>query len=515
MRPLPFRTPEERLDALLATAPDGIMIADADGKMVLINDQVERMVGYRRDELLGQTVELLVPERFRATHVGQRRAFMADPHMRPMGAGRDLSVLTRDSRELPVEISLSPLQTEDGLLIVSIIRDVSERRRLEAELKQRNDELTDTDRRKDEFLAVLSHELRNPLAPIQSAVEVLRTTESKEPDVHWARDVINRQVDQMARLIEDLLDVSRINQGKIRLHRERVPLSAMVASAVETVRPLVEGRGHVLDIQLPPDDVELVCDPIRVAQVIANLLNNAAKYTDECGRIRVTARVDGREVELRVKDTGIGIPREFLPRIFETFSQADRSLERARGGLGIGLTLVKTLVELHGGHVVATSEGPGKGAEFIVRLPTAGGPAAPSSRAEEPSKPEGAPRRRVLVADDNVDFAESVARLLKRRGFEVTVVHTGAQAIEKARALSPEIALLDIGLPGISGYDVATELRSVPGLSDLLLVAVSGYGREEDRSRSRESGFDEHLTKPIQIEALLEVLRRPRRGSTT
>lgn len=503
-----FRTPQERLDAILSAAPDGILIGDAAGRIVLANDQLERMVGYRRDELIGQTVEMLVPERLRVRHAGQREAFVRDPHARPMGAGRDLMALTKDGRELPVEISLAPLVTDEGVLVVNIIRDVTERRRLEAELKHRNDELTAADRRKDEFLAVLSHELRNPLAPIRAAVEVLAQTRSEDADVHWARDVIARQVTQMVRLIDDLLDVSRISQGKIRLHRERVPLSGLIASAVETVRPLLESRRQILDIAQPPEDVVLDVDPIRIAQVISNLINNAAKYSDESTRIRLGATVAGENLEVCVRDDGIGIPAEFLPRLFETFAQADRSLDRSRGGLGIGLTLVKTLVEMHGGKVEATSEGAGRGSEFRVTLPKASPGAAPAASAPAGPHAADAGHRRVLVADDNVDFADSMQRLLRRRGYDVKIVHDGVAALAAAPGFVPDVCLLDIGLPGISGYELARELRRTPALEGALIIAISGYGRDEDRARAKESGFDEHLTKPIQMESLEAILKR-------
>ena len=500
-----LRSAEKRLEAILAAASDGIFLCDADGVILLANERGGHMFGYPASELLGQSVEVLIPQRLRAAHIQERHAYVHDPQPRPMGAGLDLLALCKDGTELPVVISLAPLITEEGILVVNIVRDVTERRRLQAELKHRNDDLMAADQRKDEFLAVLSHELRNPLAPIRAAVDVLRQSTSKDPDVTWASDVIARQVDQMARLIDDLLDVSRITGGKIRLNRERVSLAAVVASAIETARPLIEARRQVLHVELV-DEVWLDGDAVRLSQTLANLLNNAAKYSDEGGPIWVTANIISNGIEIRVRDRGVGILADFLPRIFDTFAQADRSLDRAHGGLGIGLTLVKNLVELHGGTVHASSGGAGQGCEFLVRLPLPVDAAAASAApvASAPVKPA---TYRILLADDNVDFAQSVSRLLRRRGHDVRVAHDGQVARELADELRPQVAILDIGLPGMNGYDLARSLRAAAHLAPMLIVAVSGYGRDEDRARAAEAGFDEHLTKPIQIDTLTAVLQ--------
>ena len=509
--PYPIRSAEKRLDAILAAAPDGILLCDAQGVIQMANDQAGRMFGYRTDELLGRPVEMLIPQRFREGHVGDRDAYVANPIPRPMGLGRDLVALCKDGAELPVEISLAPVVTEEGVHVVNIVRDVSERRRLQAELQHRNEALTRADQRKDEFLAVLSHELRNPLAPIRSAMDVLRGSLKPDPDVEWATGVITRQVDQMTRLIDDLLDVSRITRGKVRLLRESIELGAVVAAAVETSRPLIEQRGHTLDIQLPPEPIRLHGDALRLAQVIANLLNNSAKYSDEGSSILVTAQVHDGGLEVCVRDHGMGIAADFLPHIFDTFAQSDRSLDRAHGGLGIGLTLVKSLVEMHGGTVVANSDGPGQGSEFVVRLPLSAPDASSAAPGVAPTAAASVSCR-ILMADDNVDFAESVARLLRRRGHEVHLAHDGLLALRMAEELTPTVVILDIGLPGLNGFDLARSLRALRGPEDLFIVAVSGYGRDEDRARARDAGIDEHLTKPIQIDTLTALLaaRRPR-----
>lgn len=505
----PFRSAEKRLDAILAAAPDGILLCDAQGVIQIANAQAGQMFGYTAQELVGQPVEILIPQRYRKNHIGERTAYVADPHPRPMGQGRDLVALCKDGSELPVEISLAPVVTDEGMLVVNMVRDVSERRRLQAELKRRNEDLVLADQRKDEFLAVLSHELRNPLAPIRTAVEVLAGCEGADPDVTWATGVIARQVDQMTRLIDDLLDVSRITRGKVRLHSTRIELEAVIAAAVETSRPLIEQRKQKLELKTP-EGVHLHGDSVRLAQVLANLLNNSAKYSDEGTAIALEARVQGGELVISVRDEGMGIAPEFLPHIFETFTQADRSLDRAHGGLGIGLTLVKSLVEMHGGTVTAHSEGPGRGSLFLVRLPLPGqcdaAGHAPSA-APAPARSEF----RILMADDNVDFAESVKRLLKRRGHEVHLAHDGLVALKLAEELKPAVAIVDIGLPGMNGYDLARALRDVQGLEKLFIVAVSGYGRDEDRARAQGAGIDEHLTKPIQIDKLTALLAAHRK----
>ena len=501
---LRVRVTEKKFQGFLEAAPDAVVIASPDGNIDQINAQTERLFGYGRAELIGQPVEMLMPERYRRRHAEHRAAYVAKPSTRPMGTGVELYGLRKNGEEFPVEISLSPLPTEEGVLVASIIRDISAHQQLEAELRRGKKELEQAHRQKDEFLAMLAHELRNPLAPIPNAVQVLQDFSPADVDLQWARDVIERQVQHLTRMVDDLLDVSRINRGKIDLQKERIQLAQVVADAVEIARPHIEARRHKLTVSHPPEPLWLEADPTRLAQVVANLLNNAAKYTEKGGHIWLTAEREGEAAVVRVRDTGMGIAPEKLPQVFELFTQLDRSLDRSQGGLGIGLTLARRLVEMHGGSIHGRSDGPGQGSEFVIRLPALGQikegtgsrePVGPAAAASSP--------RRILIADDNEDFAESCARLLRRRGgHEVKVVYDGLAALEAAQSFRPEVAFLDIGLPGMDGYKLAQRLRQLPGLEGVLLVALTGYGQEEDRRRALMVGFDEHLTKPVRFDTL-------------
>jgi PAS domain S-box-containing protein len=463
---LRVRVTEKKFQGFLEAAPDAVVIATPDGKIDQINAETERLFGYRRDELIGQPVEMLMPERYRRQHADHRAAYVASPSTRPMGTGLDLYGLRKNGEEFPIEISLSPLPTEEGVLVASIIRDITAHRQLEAELRLGQRELEQAHRQKDEFLAMLAHELRNPLAPIPNAVQVLEDISPADADLQWARDVIERQVQHMTRLVDDLLDVSRIHRGKITLQKGRLKLAQVVADAVEIARPHIEGRRHRLTVSQPPEPRWLEGDSTRLAQVVANLLNNAAKYMERGGHIWLTIEREGEEAVVRVRDTGMGIAPERLSDIFGLFTQLDRSLDRSQGGLGIGLTLARRLVEMHGGSIHASSDGPGQGSEFVVRLPTlvpikevreSGGQSGPA--------PDAPPPRRILIADDNEDFAEMTGRLLRRKGgHEVTVVFDGPAALEVVQTFRPQVAFLDIGLPGINGYELAQRLRKLPGL---------------------------------------------------
>ncbi|MEC5397730.1 response regulator [Uliginosibacterium sp. H1] len=368
--------------------------------------------------------------------------------------------------------------------------------------------LQDASRRKDEFLAMLSHELRNPLAPIRNAVEIIRRLAPPEPALTWARDVVDRQVTHLARLVEELLDVSRISQGKIALKTDAVELGNVVAHGVETVRPLIEARKHTLVVSVPEEPVWLRGDFARLAQVVSNLLNNAAKYTPDGGRIELLAGNEDDAVMLRVRDNGIGIDAALLPRIFDLFAQGERSLDRSQGGLGIGLTLVQRLVEMHGGSVQACSDGIGRGAEFIVALPAyvvSAGEGSALVELPRQARQEGRGAR-VVVVDDNNDAAESVAAFLRLEGHEVKIAGDGKQALACVEAFSPHVVVLDIGLPGMNGYEVAKALRGNPHTSELLLIALTGYGQKEDQAMARDAGFDHHFMKPSDPHALQTVI---------
>jgi len=368
--------------------------------------------------------------------------------------------------------------------------------------------IQESDRRKNEFLAMLAHELRNPLAPIRSAVDILHHHVAMSPELEWVHDVLDRQVQQMVRLVDDLLDMSRATRGSIVLKREPVDLSEVVARAIEMSRPSIDARGHRLEVNLPAASVYVDGDLIRLTQVLGNLLNNAAKFTEPGGQIWLTLERGGQEATIHVRDNGIGIPTEMLPLVFELFTQVNNSLDRSYGGMGIGLTLVRHLVELHGGRVDARSEGPGQGSEFVVRLPILVGHMAPPSVPDDASNggDSADDAHRILLVDDNADAALSLAMLLRCFGHEVESYHEGAAALEAAEELRPEVALIDISMPGMDGYQVARRLRLLPGLQGIVLIALTGYGREEDRRQSYAAGFDHHLVKPVKLDELTQLL---------
>jgi signal transduction histidine kinase/CheY-like chemotaxis protein len=395
---------------------------------------------------------------------------------------------------------------EPGQKLVAVLfNDVSRRKELERSLDAQNIALREADARKDRFIAILSHELRNPLSPLKVAAELLSHPGVTEKQLRKTADIVRRQVAHMGRLLDDLLDVSRITQGKLTLRRERVKTAELIDAAVESVRPLIERKQHVLEIDLDPASPTLDVDSVRISQVVANLLNNAAKYTDAGGRITLRTKVEGNSLVLQVCDNGIGLSADALSSVFEMFEQQSADSERAEGGLGIGLALVKGLVELHGGSVAAESEGSGRGSRFIVRLPIAS--VAPDQEADAAPERGESRRRKVLVADDNRDAAESMAMLLDVLGHDVRVAFDGQSALALARIFQPDVAVLDLGMPKMSGYDLARALRREPWAASLCLVAATGWGDLEARASSKEAGFDRHLTKPVDPKDLDEVLR--------
>ena len=364
--------------------------------------------------------------------------------------------------------------------------------------------LQEHDRKKDEFLAMLAHELRNPLAAISNAVAVMSLTDAQEHR-DYSMQAIQRQSRHLSRIIDDLLDISRINLGKFVLRREILDATTILDSAARTVKTLVEARDHTLEVAIDRGNLWVDADPTRLEQVVVNLLNNAAKYSENGGHIRLSAGHEGGDIVIRVKDTGIGIPPEKLPEMFQLFAQNDYASARSEGGLGIGLTIVKKLIEMHGGSITASSEGPGKGSEFVVRLPAAK-PAAATPTTEGPPA-TGRPLR-ILVVDDNVDTATSLAMLLKLTGHDVATAHTGPEAIKAAQIHRPEVIVLDIGLPGMDGYEVMSRLRQHPGCKHSVIIAASGYGLEEDHHRTKAAGFDYHLVKPLDFDALSLLLAK-------
>jgi PAS domain S-box-containing protein len=492
------RDAEEQYRLLMENVKDyAIFLMDPKGHIVTWNNAAKRILGYEEEEILGEPFSMLFtsldtdnrqPEHELSTALTTGRAEDERWHVR------------KDGSQFWASGVVTPLWDEGGKLrgFAKIMRDITDRKLREVELAEEN-------RRKDEFLATLAHELRNPLAPILNGLRFLQQNQTMAPAQQQVVGMIDRQVRQIVRLVDDLLDVSRITRGKVVLHKERVPLNAALAHAVETARPLIDSRKHELTVSLPSEGVWLETDPARLEQVVANLLNNAAKYTEPGGRIWLTAEREGSEAVIRVRDNGIGILSEMLPRVFDLFTQADRSLDRAQGGLGIGLTLVKRLVELHGGRVEAQSEGPGKGSEFVVRLPVVPEVGGLKPEAIRKIEQKGRPLR-LLVVDDNVDTSESLSMLLKLYGHEVEVAHTGPTGLQAFELHKPDVVLLDIGLPGIDGCEVARRIRERAGSSKPLLIATTGYGQESDRQQTKEAGFDHHLVKPVDPNKLQDLL---------
>jgi signal transduction histidine kinase len=413
--------------------------------------------------------------------------------------GEEIVVERQDGTRITVLAHANPFYDGDGTLrgAVNVLHDVTER-------KQAEDALRESDRRKTEFLAMLAHELRNPLAPLRNGLQVLRLTAHDGPTAEQARAMMDRQLTHVVRLIDDLLDLSRIGNGKIDLRRGRIELAAAVQDAVESTRPLFEERGHELTVNLPSRPVHVDGDRTRLAQVFANLLNNAAKYTEPGGHVRLSVEQQGSDVVVHVRDDGVGIPQDKLQAIFEMFTQLDVSLDRARGGLGIGLNLVRGLVEMHGGRVEARSDGPGHGSEFVVRLPVllSGGPRASQGEAEVVH----CCVYRILVVDDNRDGADSLAMMLQLMGHEVETAYDGLEALDVAEAFRPEVMLLDLGLPRLDGYEVARRVRRSQWGDSVVLIAQTGWGQEEDRQRSKAAGFNFHVVKPLDAKVLEKLL---------
>lgn len=481
-----------------------IFTFNTQGVITSWNAGAEQMLGYTEAEILGENFRVIfTPEDLEARQ--------ADHEMRTAATeGRALDErwhLKKGGERFYAQGLVMPLKddTDEIRGFLKIIRDKTDERRLQEALKTRTDELEEADLHKNQFLAMLAHELRNPLAAIRNAV-TLASRSGRQEDLEWSRDVTARQVKNFAHLIDDLLDVSRITQGKIQIHKQVIDAVSVLRHAVETVRPLIDERKHELSLSFTSTEMSIEADTTRLEQMLVNLLANAAKYTPAGGRIRLIAGIKGGEFICRVRDNGVGIAPELLPHMFDLFAQADRSLARSEGGLGIGLTLVRSLAELHGGTITATSDDPDKGSEFVLKLP-AGLNSSPAESAT-PGKSEREPCHvlRVLVVDDNEDSANGMARLLRLSGHIVQVAHNGPDALASARKHRPEVVVLDIGLPGLDGYEVTARLRQEEATKGIAIIAVSGYGEERARNRSDEAGFDHHLVKPVDFDTLLAVV---------
>ena len=485
-----------RLAAIVESSDDAIVGKDLNGIVYSWNAAAERMFGFTEAEAIGRPITIIIPDdRLAEEHV-VLTSVRAGESVRHFETVRR----TKDGRLIDVSLTVSPIRAKTGQVIGAskIARDITEQKRLQLALEE-------SSRAKDAFLAMLGHELRNPLAPILTALQLMRLRGMTEAEAE--RAMIERQVKHVVSLVDDLLDVSRITQGKVQLHKRRLHLADAVDKAIEMASPLLEQRQHVVTIDVPRDaPLEIDGDLDRFAQVIANLLNNAAKYTEVGGRISIIGAVADGRVTLRVRDNGIGISGEMLPRVFDEFAQEGQAIDRAQGGLGLGLAIVRSLVELHGGQVIARSEGTGAGAEFEIRMPAAASIAAVPTDTAPPLLSSNQPKQgwRILVVDDNQDAARLMAAMLSHRGHATSVALDGPSALRMAQDFKPDIALLDIGLPGMDGYELAGRLREIPGLADLRLIAVTGYGQESDRQRTAAAGFATHLVKPID---LLELLK--------
>jgi PAS domain S-box-containing protein len=493
---------EIRYRRLFETAKDGILILDTvTGRITDANPFMSELLGYSHEHFLGKELWEIGLFSDKAANEAAVRTLQDKGYIRyehlPLETNRGLVV--------EVEVVANAYREDHHKVIQCNIRDITERSRLEQQMQKQTAALSDLHRRKDEFLAMLGHELRNPLAPITNAVQLLRLKKNPDKLQNQACTIIERQVGQLTRLVDDLLEVSRITTGKIHLQQERIALNGIVERAMETTRPMMDQRRHELTVSLSPHPIWLYADAARLEQVVVNLLTNAAKYTADGGHISIAVQQEDTEAVLRVRDAGVGIAPELLPHIFDLFTQAERSLDRSQGGLGIGLSLVQRLVEMHGGRVEVYSA-LGKGSEFIVRLPMMVTPAMePLLTVKESAEPT-ASSLRVLVVDDNVDAAQSLGLLLEESGHDVQTAYDGPTALKIALDFRPNVVLLDIGLPGIDGFEVAKRLRQQPDCSSVVLVAMTGYGQITDKQRSQEAGFNHHLVKPANFGKVLQIL---------
>jgi PAS domain S-box-containing protein len=499
-----------RLAAIVESSDDAMISKSLDGTIQSWNDAAERVFGYTAEEAVGRHISLVIPP---------DRIAEEDDIIRTLKAGKRISHveterLRKGGQRIMVSLTVSPINDEEGNIVGAskVVRDITDRKRAEADRQRMADDLrlmaadlSEANRRKTEFLAMLAHELRNPLAPISNAVRALRVGHGDAKVARAALGMFERQVGQLARLVDDLLDLSRATRGKIVLRKQTVELVPIVEQAVEAVRARYGSLDQELTVTLPTQAVYLSADAARLAQVIGNLLNNACKFTDPGGHVGLTVAHEGAQVVIRVRDDGIGIAAEQLPHLFKMFTQADTSLERTRDGLGIGLTLVDALVKMHDGTVQARSGGLGRGSEFEVRLPALADGAATVVETAE-SEPITTVGRRILIVDDNVDGADSLAMLLEEVGHETHKAHDGVAALDMAEHVRPDVVLLDIGLPRLNGYEVCQRLRERPWAEQLMIVALTGWGQEEDRQRSLDAGFDNHMVKPVDHNHLTRLL---------
>jgi PAS domain S-box-containing protein len=489
--------------SIVESSNDAIIAKSLDGIIQSWNAAAEQLFGYTAEQAIGRHISLVIPP---------ERLTEEDQIITNLKAGKriehyETERMRSDGQHIVVSLTISPIKDDSGEVIGAskIVRDVTEQKRLADNLRRLAADLSDADRRKNEFLATLAHELRNPLAPMSNMLEVVKRADGDGQVVKRAHETLERQLGQMVRLVDDLLDLNRVTHDRLELRRSEVELSSVIQQAVEVARPLVDEAGHHLSVELPNEPIYLNADRARLAQVFGNLLNNSCKYTRPKGTVSLNAKRDGDEVVVTVNDNGAGIPPDKLDSIFDMFMQVDRTSDRSQGGLGIGLTLVKRLTEMHGGSIEARSAGEGQGSEFIVRLPILNRPAAATKTGAD-VETNKQPQRRVLVVDDNRDSADSLAMLLEITGNKTYLAHDGVEAVEAIEKHRPEVVLLDIGLPGLDGHEVCRRVREQPWGKNIVVIALTGWGQEDDRRRSEEAGFNGHLVKPVDYDKLLELL---------
>lgn len=497
------------LASIVESSNDAIISKSLDGTIQSWNAAAERLFGFAADEAVGRNISLVIPP---------ERIAEEDQIIDRLKAGQriehfETERVRSDGRPIVVSLTISPIKDSEGNVVGAskIVRDITERKQLEDNLRVLAANLSENDRRKNEFLATLAHELRNPLAPMSNMLEVLKRGDGNANVLKRAHETFERQLAQMVRLVDDLLDWNRITHDRLELRRSEVELTPVIQQAVEVARPMMEEAGHHMSVELPGEPIYLNADGARLAQVFGNLLNNSSKYTRPKGTISLTARRNDHEVVVTVRDNGAGIPPDKLDSIFDMFMQVDRTAERSQSGLGIGLTLVKRLVEMHEGSIEARSDGVGMGSEFVVRLPILSGPSMVAGDGDGATT-ESTPRR-VLIVDDNRDSADSLAMLLKLTHNEIYVAHDGLEALEEIETNRPEVVLLDIGLPKLDGHEVCRRVREQPWGKDIVFIALTGWGQEDDRRKSEEAGFNGHLVKPVDYDQLLKLLSKLTNGS--
>jgi PAS domain S-box-containing protein len=491
------------LASIVESSNDAIIGKSLEGIIQSWNAAAEQLFGYTAEQAVGQHISLVIPPE----RLAEEGEIIASLKEGKRIEHYETERVRRDGQRITVSLTISPIKDEAGNVVGAskIARDVTERKQLEDNLRHLAIDLSNADRRKNEFLATLAHELRNPLAPMSNMLEVVKRADGDSQIIKTAHETLERQLGQMIRLVDDLLDLNRVTHDRLELRRDELELSSVVQQAVEVARPLVDLAGHRLTIDLPDEPIYLNADRARLAQVFGNLLNNSCKYTRPGGTVSLSAKRVGEEVVITVKDNGAGIPPDKLDSIFDMFMQVDRTSERSQGGLGIGLTLVKRLTEMHGGSIEARSAGEGQGSEFIVRLPVLNQPANQGGIGRG-MESDLQPQRRILIVDDNRDSADSLAMLMELTGNKTYMAHDGVEAVEAVEKYRPEVMLLDIGLPKLDGYEVCRRVREQPWGKNILVIALTGWGQDDDRRRSEEAGFNGHLVKPVDYDKLLDLL---------